>query len=75
MHDSEASGAGTNDIDRVAYTIKDTARLLSLSVRKVEYMVKAGQLESFTVGKSRRIAGTTIREYVEHQMQQARGAA
>lgn len=69
MHATEEAPDGTDAIDRsrVAYTLRDTARLLSLSVRKVRYMVQTGELSSFKVGVARRVHGTAIEEYVRHQ--------
>lgn len=69
MDDSDNSPAGTGSIarDRVAYKIADAAVLLSLSRRKVEYLVAQGEIASFKIGGSRRIAGEEILAFVARQ--------
>lgn len=63
--EAEERGAHTMDLDRIAYTVKDTARLLSLSQRKVRYLIATGELPSIKVGAARRVHGSAIREYAE----------
>lgn len=71
MHATEDAPDGTDaiDRDRVAYTIQDAARLLSLSVRKVKYMVHSGELASFKVGHARRVHGGAIEMYARQQLE------
>lgn len=56
---------------RVAYTIRETAELLSLGVRKVEYLVQSGEIESFKIGKARRITGAAIEAFVDSRQDAA----
>jgi excisionase family DNA binding protein len=61
--DDPGHGADAMNLDRIAYTIKDAARLLSLSARTVRYMVETGELRSIKVGRARRVHGSAIAEY------------
>lgn len=72
MHATEGRPTGTDaiDLDRLAYDISDTARLLSLSVRKVKYLISSGELASFKAGRARRVHGRAIREYMEREQPQ-----
>jgi len=65
MHATDDDSGPTDGIDRdrIAYTIKDTARLLSLSTRKVRYLVATGELPSIKVGVARRVHGSAIEAY------------
>lgn len=64
MRDSAENA--THDSDGpIACTVKEAARLLSLGTRKVEYMVKSGELESVKIGRSRRIPRKAIDTYLE----------
>lgn len=67
MHATDGANSRTDAIDRsrIAYTIEETARLLSLSVRKVRYMVSTGELASIKVGAARRVHGGAIEDYVQ----------
>lgn len=61
--DDPTHGAEAMHLDRIAYTVKDAARLLSLSVRTVRYLVETGELRSIKVGRARRVHGSAIAEY------------
>lgn len=61
-------GAPAMDRDRIAYTVKDTARLLSLSTRKVRYLIAKGELPSIKVGAARRVHGSAIEEYARQHL-------
>jgi excisionase family DNA binding protein len=65
--DEAPYGADAVDRDRIAYTLEDTARLLSISIRKVKYMVDSGELPSIKVGRARRVHGTAIEDYARRQ--------
>lgn len=69
MRASDEPSYGTDAVDRgrIAYTLQDTARLLSISIRKVKYMVDSGELASIKVGRARRVHGTAIEEYARRQ--------
>ena len=55
--------------DRIAYTVEEAARLLSMSVRTVRYMVARGELLSVKVGKARRVHGGSLEAYVREHTQ------
>lgn len=61
--------------DRIAYDLKDVARLLSLSYRKVRDMADKGELEVFKVGRVRRVHATVLDAYVRGQQEQQRQAS
>jgi len=69
MPASDHSHARTDAIDRsrIAYTVEETAHLLSLSVRKVKYLVNTGELASIKVGRARRVHGSAIEEFAQQQ--------
>lgn len=62
------------DRDRIAYTLKDAARLLSLSYRKVRDMADKGELEVFKIGRVRRVQATVVDAYIEQQRAQRRAS-
>lgn len=55
------------DQERIAYTLKDAARLLSLSYRKVRDMADKGELEVFKIGRVRRVHVTVLDAYIRRQ--------
>lgn len=69
--DDRPNGTDAIGRDRVAYTVKETARLLSLSEAKVYMMIASGELTSFKVGRARRVHGTAIEEYARHAIERA----
>jgi|HubBroStandDraft_5_1064220.scaffolds.fasta_scaffold1535831_1 excisionase family DNA binding protein len=50
-----------------AYTMEQSARLLNLSARKVDELVKLRMIRSFKVGKSRRISADALEEFIKQQ--------
>lgn len=62
------------DPDRIAYTLKDAARLLSLSYRKVRDMADKGELEVFKIGRVRRVHAAVLHEYIEHRQAERRAS-
>lgn len=53
--------------DRIAYKLKDVARMLDLSYRKVRDMADKGELKVFKVGRVRRVHATELDAYIERQ--------
>lgn len=76
MHATEPSelGADAMDRDRIAYTLKDAARLLSLSYRKVRDMADKGELEVFKIGRVRRVHATVLDRYIRQQQEERRAS-
>jgi len=76
MHATQApeDGGYAMPDDRIAYTLKDAARLLSLSYRKVRDMADKGELEVFKIGRVRRVHATVLNAYIKQQ-QEARRAS
>lgn len=58
----------------VAYTLQEVADLLSLSYRKVRYMVEAGELEVIHFGRARRVTAGALRAFVAEREQEARAS-
>jgi excisionase family DNA binding protein len=50
--------------EQMAYSVQSAARVLDLSVRKVWELVAEGEIESFKVGKSRRIRREALVAFV-----------
>lgn len=63
MRDSASNAkAGSEPL---ACTIRETARLLSVGTRKVEYMIKSGELDSIKIGRARRVPRKAIDAYLQ----------
>lgn len=58
--------------ERVAYSVNEAARLLSISPRKLTYLISMREIRSFKVGKSRRITNDAIQEFVKKSERAAR---
>lgn len=71
-NDSTSAELGT--AEPVAYTLQEVADLLSLSYRKVRYMVEAGELEVVHFGRARRVLASALRAYVAERQQKARAS-
>jgi excisionase family DNA binding protein len=56
--------ADSKQLAPLQYTVEDTARLLSLSKRKVYQLIATGELESVGTGRLRRIPYDTILAYL-----------
>jgi excisionase family DNA binding protein len=51
----------------VAYSVAEAARLLSISQRKLTYLIEEKEIKSFKIGKSRRITSAALAEFVTKQ--------
>jgi excisionase family DNA binding protein len=49
-----------------AYAPKDASRLLGISERKLDELIRTKSIRSFKVGKSRRISAEAITEFIEY---------
>ncbi|WP_320067668.1 helix-turn-helix domain-containing protein [Micromonospora sp. RTGN7] len=67
----DSADNATQSSEPLAYDLAEAARLLSLGKRKVEYMVKSGELRSIKIGRSRRVPREVLLEYIEQQKQPA----
>ncbi|MFH1560072.1 MAG: helix-turn-helix domain-containing protein [Chloroflexota bacterium] len=56
-------------MEELLLTPEAAARLLSLGRSKIFELMAAGELESITIGKSRRVPVEAIKEYVARQRQ------
>jgi excisionase family DNA binding protein len=70
MRGTETETSGM-DATRAAYTIKGAAVQLSLSPSKVEKLVASGELDSFLIGRSRRIRHAAIEAFLDDCEQNA----
>jgi excisionase family DNA binding protein len=73
--DSPEHGMPAMQRDRIAYTLKDAARLLSLSYRKVRDMADKGELEVFKIGRVRRVHASVLDAYIARQQQEHQRAS
>ena len=64
MRDS-AEDATVGSDEPLACTVRETARLLSVGTRKVEYMIQTGELKSIKIGRARRIPRAEITAYLD----------
>jgi excisionase family DNA binding protein len=51
----------------VAYSVAEAARLLSISQRKLTYLIMLKEIRSFKVGKSRRVTAAALADFVTKQ--------
>lgn len=65
MRDSALNA--TAGSEPLACTIRETARLLSVGTRKVEYMIQSGELESIKIGRARRVPRKAIEAYLDQR--------
>ena len=56
----------------LAYGVADAARMLSISQRKLVYLITLKEIRSFKVGKSRRITAAALEEFIKKQEKAAR---
>lgn len=56
---------------KLAYTVSEAARLLSLSRSFLYEAIQAGKLQSFKVGGARRISAKQLQDYLEKQERNA----
>jgi excisionase family DNA binding protein len=54
-------------MNKLAYSINDTARLLSMGRTSIYAMIADGRLESFKLGRRTLIRGESIRRLVDGQ--------
>jgi excisionase family DNA binding protein len=50
---------------RLAYTVKETAMLLSLSRSLVYELINAGKIETIKIGRARRITSRQLEAYIQ----------
>ena len=66
--DSIDSGVAMNQQpQKLAYTVGEAAKLLSLSRSFLYEAIQAGKLQSFKVGGARRISARQLQDYLEKQ--------
>ena len=56
----------------IAYSVAEAARLLSISQRKLVYLIGMKEIKSFKIGKSRRVTSQALAEFVAKQEKLAR---
>jgi excisionase family DNA binding protein len=64
---AEPSGDTDATGDQLAYKIRNAARALDMSERAVATLVATGELESFRIGRSRRIPRDALVAFIERQ--------
>jgi excisionase family DNA binding protein len=53
--------------EQIAYSARSAARVLDISERQVVSLITTGKIESFKIGKSRRITRTALLDFVQRQ--------
>jgi excisionase family DNA binding protein len=56
----------SESIVRLAVTVKEGARMLGVGRATLYKLVISGEIASFTIGRARRIAISTIEQYAQH---------
>ncbi len=56
--------ANSND-GRICYTVSELAELWGVSKRKVQEMMKSGELRYYSVGKAKRVSKEMLEEYIK----------
>lgn len=51
--------------DRILYSVPDAANQLSVSARKVEELIRDGQIDTVKIGRRRLVPDAALREYVD----------
>lgn len=64
MHENAETEGGNGSIRRL-HSVPDAARLLSLSERKVWYMIKSGELRTVQVGSRRLVPSEALDEWID----------
>jgi excisionase family DNA binding protein len=59
------SGWESNTFRRLAVTVDEAAEMLGVGRATLYKLVMRGEIESFTVGRARRIAISTLEEYAQ----------
>ncbi len=57
--------------NKIAYSVNEAARLLSMSARKLTYLIAMKEIRSFKIGKSRRVTANALAEFVTRQEKKA----
>lgn len=68
MHESSAQVSptyGTSQTQPLAYKVADAAAQLGIVERQMYRLIARGEIETFTVGRSRRISRRALTEYIE----------
>ena len=65
---------GVRDKSNDAIKIKDVAQILGNSVRRVDDLVKHGEIDSYTIGKSRNFRPSDVEAYRQRRVEENRQA-
>lgn len=69
----ERGSAASLRADQMAYKVDSAARILDLSERLVWTLVKSGEIDSFTVGRSRLITREALQTFIARKQAECRG--
>jgi excisionase family DNA binding protein len=56
--------------EQIAYRVPHAAKVLDIGLRTLWELIKTGEIESFKIGRSRRIRRSALIAYVERQQQE-----
>lgn len=57
----------------LAVDVRGAARMIGLSPRSIQALIKTGELPSFTVGRRRLLAVESLRRWIESRAREAKG--
>lgn len=63
--------SNTTEIDRLAYSVPDAARMLGISPRAIYNRLANGELRSFRVGPRRLISLDALKDYIRTRESEA----
>jgi len=52
------------EVERLLYTVEETAAALGIGVTKAKELIAAGELRSIKIGRLRRIKISSVQEYI-----------
>jgi excisionase family DNA binding protein len=78
MHDSAPQFApmrSSGGLPKIAYGVPDAAEQIDVSERKLWLLIQAGEIESFKIGRSRKVTHQALTDYVARQIVASKPAA
>lgn len=55
----------TTSLQRMLYTVPDAADQLSISARKLEQLIRDGQVDSVLIGRRRLVPADALHDYIK----------
>jgi excisionase family DNA binding protein len=75
-HSSSADGSEPTEGERLAYSVRNAAKVIDVSERTMWELIKSGEIASFKVRYNRRILRADLQKYLNNKLApENRGAA